>query len=130
MIRRPPRSTLFPYTTLFRSERDAALRLELEDPQVHTRPAVRGRDERARLTRVRARQVGTRDSRLDAGIDHRRSRGEPGAGRRLEDRVHRTDVDAVAATRAGSEEGELVRRAGRAEVAAGRDALLGAHPHF
>src|SRR5258705_11119606 len=26
MIRRPPRSTLFPYTTLFRSERIAALR--------------------------------------------------------------------------------------------------------
>src|SRR2546422_1808417 len=25
MIRRPPRSTLFPYTTLFRSERDAAV---------------------------------------------------------------------------------------------------------
>src|SRR5437588_6613706 len=25
MIRRPPRSTLFPYTTLFRSERDAIL---------------------------------------------------------------------------------------------------------
>src|SRR3989442_13834573 len=25
MIRRPPRSTLFPYTTLFRSERDLAL---------------------------------------------------------------------------------------------------------
>src|SRR2546425_8710077 len=25
MIRRPPRSTLFPYTTLFRSRRDAAL---------------------------------------------------------------------------------------------------------
>src|SRR2546421_10048517 len=25
MIRRPPRSTLFPYTTLFRSENDAAL---------------------------------------------------------------------------------------------------------
>src|SRR2546422_8641033 len=56
MIRRPPRSTLFPYTTLFRS--------------------------------------------------------------------------AVAAPSAGSEEGELVRRAGRAEVAAGRHALLRAHPHF
>src|SRR3712207_7979376 len=27
MIRRPPRSTLFPYTTLFRSVDDAALRL-------------------------------------------------------------------------------------------------------
>src|SRR2546429_4545648 len=26
MIRRPPRSTLFPYTTLFRSETDAAIR--------------------------------------------------------------------------------------------------------
>src|SRR5256885_10589654 len=26
MIRRPPRSTLFPYTTLFRSERDGHLR--------------------------------------------------------------------------------------------------------
>src|SRR5260370_7816524 len=28
MIRRPPRSTLFPYTTLFRSTRDATLRDE------------------------------------------------------------------------------------------------------
>src|SRR3712207_7173976 len=36
MIRRPPRSTLFPYTTLFRSERWAAgltgLKQELEQP--------------------------------------------------------------------------------------------------
>src|SRR3712207_8713698 len=36
MIRRPPRSTLFPYTTLFRSENPAALRIveaqeQLED---------------------------------------------------------------------------------------------------
>src|SRR2546426_335112 len=29
MIRRPPRSTLFPYTTLFRSERQRGLHLEL-----------------------------------------------------------------------------------------------------
>src|SRR5258705_9153596 len=28
MIRRPPRSTLFPYTTLFRSERQRAARVE------------------------------------------------------------------------------------------------------
>src|SRR3712207_8875325 len=27
MIRRPPRSTLFPYTTLFRSEMDASMKL-------------------------------------------------------------------------------------------------------
>src|SRR2546427_4786858 len=30
MIRRPPRSTLFPYTTLFRSERRSPERLTLE----------------------------------------------------------------------------------------------------
>src|SRR2546430_7976307 len=29
MIRRPPRSTLFPYTTLFRSEHDRAVGLDL-----------------------------------------------------------------------------------------------------
>src|SRR3989449_8380282 len=33
MIRRPPRSTLFPYTTLFRSERIAALILAVGDQQ-------------------------------------------------------------------------------------------------
>src|SRR3712207_9341347 len=34
MIRRPPRSTLFPYTTLFRSSEDivAAYMLQFEDP--------------------------------------------------------------------------------------------------
>src|SRR2546429_1572284 len=38
MIRRPPRSTLFPYTTLFRSERAARRRAECEpDPHVERR---------------------------------------------------------------------------------------------
>src|SRR5438034_9827818 len=38
MTRRPPRSTLFPYTTLFRSEHDAHRQLAaLQDPQVHDR---------------------------------------------------------------------------------------------
>src|SRR3712207_8089993 len=32
MIRRPPRSTLFPYTTLFRSPERRALRLRARDP--------------------------------------------------------------------------------------------------
>src|SRR3712207_7850132 len=41
MIRRPPRSTLFPYTTLFRSDREpAALRPQLP-------PRLRARPERA-----------------------------------------------------------------------------------
>src|SRR3989441_7749280 len=34
MIRRPPRSTLFPYTTLFRSEIGEYLRLPLADAEV------------------------------------------------------------------------------------------------
>src|SRR2546425_8954224 len=45
MIRRPPRSTLFPYTTLFRSveqiqraQRREAWRRELEDDETGTRP--------------------------------------------------------------------------------------------
>src|SRR2546422_7110807 len=34
MIRRPPRSTLFPYTTLFRSEREPQLTGERRDDRV------------------------------------------------------------------------------------------------
>src|SRR3989449_8102115 len=37
MIRRPPRSTLFPYTTLFRSRADLVV-LDLREPHLH--PAV------------------------------------------------------------------------------------------
>src|SRR5574342_1098056 len=33
MIRRPPRSTLFPYTTLFRSERHAVVGAESDDAE-------------------------------------------------------------------------------------------------
>src|SRR3989449_10713236 len=44
MIRRPPRSTLFPYTTLFRSRRDHVVAgLECEE---HRRRRGRGRRER------------------------------------------------------------------------------------
>src|SRR2546430_17402251 len=38
MIRRPPRSTLFPYTTLFRSIRSA--RIPAADPSLRRSPAV------------------------------------------------------------------------------------------
>src|SRR5256885_9983549 len=47
MIRRPPRSTLFPYTTLFRSDRDRVL--QVRGPTAVTgveRPAVFGEFER------------------------------------------------------------------------------------
>src|SRR3712207_9360436 len=56
MIRRPPRSTLFPYTTLFRSDRDAVgaeLRLDRGDLT---------RDERGEQVRV-----GAADPDLDLG---------------------------------------------------------------
>src|SRR2546430_8194201 len=42
MIRRPPRSTLFPYTTLFRSAPDAA---ELEIDEIASRAATRVADD-------------------------------------------------------------------------------------
>src|SRR3712207_7940763 len=41
MIRRPPRSTLFPYTTLFRSARSAARRCASESVRVAPTPALR-----------------------------------------------------------------------------------------
>src|SRR2546425_7094586 len=48
MIRRPPRSTLFPYTTLFRSLRDESCHTD------SSRPAAAGRAGQARGVPVRA----------------------------------------------------------------------------
>src|SRR5438552_6888373 len=49
MIRRPPRSTLFPYTTLFRSDRPAAVSQPVahraehaERPEHHCEPGLNG----------------------------------------------------------------------------------------
>src|SRR3712207_7073879 len=55
MIRRPPRSTLFPYTTLFRSEDSAALRLVEAEQQVDDRRLAGAgvTDQRERLPRTR-----------------------------------------------------------------------------
>src|SRR3712207_7636688 len=44
MIRRPPRSTLFPYTTLFRSDDAAALVLQPGDERVGQRLGAAARD--------------------------------------------------------------------------------------
>src|SRR5687768_18319016 len=62
MTRRPPRSTLFPYTTLFRSVEEAARVVELAE-----RPA---RDPRRKLRGVRLRvvQLGERDERRARGV--------------------------------------------------------------
>src|SRR3989442_3859508 len=45
MIRRPPRSTLFPYTTLFRSRRVLRLRQVADGPARHVRRRVPPRSE-------------------------------------------------------------------------------------
>src|SRR2546430_5773268 len=54
MIRRPPRSTLFPYTTLFRSEAEARANATNEPAQAPLLPAVHaggGLDEQEQLGR-------------------------------------------------------------------------------
>src|SRR5688572_31861688 len=56
MIRRPPRSTLFPYTTLFRSDLDAARLPLLEQHLGHRRAPDDGAAKR--------RQVGGREGRV------------------------------------------------------------------
>src|SRR3712207_7553276 len=75
MIRRPPRSTLFPYTTLFRSEVDGDLHLVVREQLVERRVdlAVEQSGERARALRV---EVGcadepervVREERLDVAL--------------------------------------------------------------
>src|SRR2546426_1360199 len=48
MIRRPPRSTLFPYTTLFRSEEGRLRVLRMERPATHITAAGAAHDDRRR----------------------------------------------------------------------------------
>src|SRR2546427_9286483 len=68
MIRRPPRSTLFPYTTLFRSPNGAVLEIR-RDARRRLSPTVlvavpRRRDPWSQAVRV-ARHTGARVSRRD-----------------------------------------------------------------
>src|SRR2546422_7976980 len=88
MIRRPPRSTLFPYTTLFRSQRQEA-RLPVagrlrgagrEDPQRATTAPLPEGGARSRARPCRGQLPATADRRLPlGGADARR---DAGSGRR------------------------------------------------
>src|SRR2546430_7648134 len=76
MIRRPPRSTLFPYTTLFRSQggahrlhRDAGRRLD----RVAIRPSA-DRRERDRLDAVLVRELETVDVAAAQQLDRKSTR--------------------------------------------------------
>src|SRR5256885_12035995 len=69
MIRRPPRSTLFPYTTLFRSRAGPANSLApMDQGRAGARPGLRSRDRRVARGRLIA------------------ANGEPSFARRLSDR--------------------------------------------
>src|SRR3712207_6906752 len=63
MIRRPPRSTLFPYTTLFRSDR----RRESRSRRPRRAPAAHGRSLRGRGERARPRARHARRGELQGG---------------------------------------------------------------
>src|SRR5256885_9672479 len=54
MIRRPPRSTLFPYTTLFRSRADPVVGTAVQDLLAHLAPVLGGRGLAARAGLVPA----------------------------------------------------------------------------
>src|SRR5260370_42304976 len=56
MIRRPPRSTLFPYTTLFRSYGEARVGIAVEHGAM-TEPLWKGLEARARVERWRPARV-------------------------------------------------------------------------
>src|SRR2546426_4193467 len=50
MIRRPPRSTLFPYTTLFRSKEQTTISISIGGSSVRRSPGIRRRSESSRCT--------------------------------------------------------------------------------
>src|SRR3712207_8035307 len=76
MIRRPPRSTLFPYTTLFRSRRvDAGREVAAPEPREGDAraagPAARARDRRAAGGAGRGAPGAGRHRRAEIGRAHR-----------------------------------------------------------
>src|SRR3712207_8595323 len=66
MIRRPPRSTLFPYTTLFRSEPPPTAVKSLQAHVSRLRRALNGSGEGRVETRGRGYLLEVRDGELDA----------------------------------------------------------------
>src|SRR3712207_7663417 len=73
MIRRPPRSTLFPYTTLFRSRR-LAQHVERHDDTASLQDAV---IDRGKMRDVRTRErdvIALRDPARDQAIDRKSTR--------------------------------------------------------
>src|SRR3712207_7013939 len=66
MIRRPPRSTLFPYTTLFRSERESA--------RLSTEQIAEARGQRRSVNRLAYQRSRSRRRAVGAGADRKSTR--------------------------------------------------------
>src|SRR3989442_15093565 len=79
MIRRPPRSTLFPYTTLFRSRHDGPTRSRRDRPE-RVAAAVVGDEQLAVAAQRHARRADRKpDPQLGLGAGRERRRLRPGA---------------------------------------------------
>src|SRR2546427_3128961 len=74
MIRRPPRSTLFPYTTLFRSELDRPGAFRMDARELEPAPEGRHRSLRAHASEDRLRRVRARLRLQTRARRHRRKR--------------------------------------------------------
>src|SRR3712207_8907824 len=85
MIRRPPRSTLFPYTTLFRSMRELSRAMRTERSGVHGR----GRGRRLLLCRVAGVRAGEQLSRDAVGC---RSHAAEQPPRQLRSEEHTSEL--------------------------------------
>src|SRR5438093_6539513 len=73
MIRRPPRSTLFPYTTLFRSRRGQHVQVRDVREQVEERDDQDARPHRERQVLLRLLQLAPREPDIVPGIHGERS---------------------------------------------------------
>src|SRR2546427_7082732 len=122
MIRRPPRSTLFPYTTLFRSRV-----VELLDGEVHagsTAVVARGPDRLDQLGDVRLGVVIVDGALAGSVID----RGRADAGGIAERRLHRGGAGGAAHPFDGQDDASLTHGA-RAAKARAADRRGTAPPH-
>src|SRR2546426_9715099 len=82
MIRRPPRSTLFPYTTLFRSQRREQIRSRAKDrghPAIPRQPVPRSEVVAVAAERIVVRQIGAPHAGAAGGHGGRKKSREPQA---------------------------------------------------
>src|SRR5260370_13403410 len=118
MIRRPPRSTLFPYTTLFRS-------YESKDDADTGRPPGKA----GRYFRERREKSGRLDGRREQNRDHRQADERGPESREDLTPIARLDRIEIAPPRAGEKLGRWLRPAKCLEQAGKLPVLVGSLAH-